>query len=231
MTPTERYRVGGIVSNFEFGTNDGVDITFTTYTWGGTGADGMTFFLADADKPPTLGASGGSLGYSCSNANPVFSGVDGGYFGIGMDEWGNYVNRGDNTNTGFTNPARQDNLTPNTIGIRGAGSINYGYMSNPDRFLQDAYNRMQWGIVPNDVKNRWRARWHTATPAAALNAQQRQEIANAIRSICRNGAYTISRDFVPAGRNPVRLSDAYPVDNPSRSELSCITINIFNTLF
>lgn len=227
LTPVRTFHVGGIVSDFSFPTNDGVDITFTTYTWGGSGADGMTFFLADADKPATLGASGGSIGYSCSNGNLVFSGVDGGYFGIGMDEYGNYVNHRDNTNTGAITPSHPENRTVNAIGIRGAGSINYSYMSNPDRFLQDVYNRMQWGIVPNDVKNRWRARWHTATPPASMTEPQQQEIANIMRGICRSGVYTIERDFVPAGRNPVRLSDAYPADNPARSQLKLYNYKYF----
>jgi len=78
LTPVNWQQVGGIVSDFTFGTKEGVEITFITYTWGGTGADGMTFFLADGSKPATLGASGGSIGYQCSNGNPIFSGVYGG---------------------------------------------------------------------------------------------------------------------------------------------------------
>lgn len=152
LTPTEQQMVGGIVSDFTFDTNEGVEITFTTYTWGGTGADGMTFFLVDGAKPATLGASGGSLGYTCARDNPVFSGIDGAYLGIGIDEWGNFVNPGDNSSTGV-------GFRPNTIGIRGAGSINYNYMSNPDRFLQDVYSRMGWGAVPQSIKDRWRRDW------------------------------------------------------------------------
>ena len=88
-------------------------------------------------------------GYTCARDNPVFSGIDGAYLGIGIDEWGNFVNPGDNSSTGV-------GFRPNTIGIRGAGSINYNYMSNPDRFLQDVYTRLGWGTVPANIKNQWR---------------------------------------------------------------------------
>lgn len=92
LTNNANWQVGGIVSNFDFPTNDGVDITFTSYSYGGNGADGMAFFLLDADRPATLGANGGALGYSCSNMNAMYNGVDGAYLGIGMDEWGNFLN-------------------------------------------------------------------------------------------------------------------------------------------
>ncbi|MDO4693598.1 MAG: PilC/PilY family type IV pilus protein [Eikenella sp.] len=213
LTPAERYRVGGIVSNFSFPTNEGVDITFTTYAWGGTGADGMTFFLADADKPATLGASGGSLSYSCSKANPVFSGVDGGYFGIGMDEWGNYVNARDNTNTGALNPSHPENRSPNAIGIRGAGSVNYNYFSNPDRFLQDVYTRMGLGAVPATTKTSWRNQWQVAS-ASNLRA-----VADRLRKVCETGTYQIDTSFLPAGRTPITLSTAYAKDDVARSQL------------
>ena len=60
LTPAKNYQSGGIVSNFTFPTNDGVDISFTTYTYGGNGADGMSFALIDGDEPATLGCLGGA---------------------------------------------------------------------------------------------------------------------------------------------------------------------------
>src|SRR5271167_2351937 len=41
----------------------------------GTGADGNGFFLQDASKPASLGSTGGSLGYTCSNRNPQADGM------------------------------------------------------------------------------------------------------------------------------------------------------------
>lgn len=194
LTPSEQWRVGGIVSDFTFPTNEGVDITFTTYTWGGNGADGMTFFLADGSRPPSLGASGGSLGYSCSNENPIFSGVNGGYLGIGIDEWGNFVNgsntdrarnMGDNTNTGV-------GFVKNAIGIRGAGDISYFYIR--DQLLQDAYTAQGWGTVPFTIQQNWRNFWTANTTAKT------QAIAGVIRETCRSGVLTIDSQYTPPGR-------------------------------
>lgn len=64
-----------------------------------SGADGISFFLADGSQPATVGALGGSLGYNCSNGNSTYDGVVGGYIGLGIDEYGN-ASSGDNTNTG-----------------------------------------------------------------------------------------------------------------------------------
>ena len=185
LTPATIHRAGGIVSKFDFPTNDGVEITFTTYTWGGNGADGMTFFLADADRPPTLGATGGSLGYPCSNVNPIYSGVDGGYFGIGMDEYGNYVNQADNTNSGV-------GFNKNTIAIRGAGSINIGYLGNADHFLQDVYTSQGWGTVPAHIKTAWNQKW-------ADNPLQ-------LRDVCSSGRLNLS-DTETGGRGLLNLSE------------------------
>ena len=90
-------QTGAVVSDFRFPTNEGLQVTFTTVTYGGdglngTGADGISFYLMDGDKQPSVGGLGGSLGYSCSNVNSQYDGVAGGYIGIGIDEYGNFSN-------------------------------------------------------------------------------------------------------------------------------------------
>lgn len=119
---------GAVVSDFTFPSGEGVQVTFTTYTYGGSGADGMTFFLADGAQDPSIGGTGGSLGYSCSNVNPGYNGVKGGYLGLGIDEYGNFMNRGDNTASGFNaagnyQAAGANDLIAGRIGLRGAGNI------------------------------------------------------------------------------------------------------------
>ena len=97
---------------------------------GGDGADGISFFLQDGTQAPGLGAFGGSLAYSCSNANTPHDGLTGGYIGLGIDEYGNFLN-GTNLVAGYTgtNVATGDNAAygygykPGRIGLRGAGSI------------------------------------------------------------------------------------------------------------
>src|SRR3569833_3930173 len=76
-----------------------------------------------------IGAWGGSLAYTCSNANPPYDGLAGGYLGLGIDEWGNFLNGTTNTlgETGATasgdNTASGGGYQPGRIGLRGAGNI------------------------------------------------------------------------------------------------------------
>ncbi|MGO9925920.1 MAG: pilus assembly protein [Mycobacterium sp.] len=105
----------------------------------------MSFFLQDASYTPTYGVTlgdwGGSLGYTCSNvnnsANQGYDGMVGGYLGLGIDEFGNFLNgdtvnssgvvtyNGDNTSSGY-------GYVPNRVGMRGAGSTKWAFLStNP----------------------------------------------------------------------------------------------------
>jgi type IV pilus assembly protein PilY1 len=122
------------------------------------GADGMSFFLLDdsyveSANPVTgaaygannggpygvtLGDWGGSLGYTCSDSNNSvsqgYAGMIGGYIGLGIDEFGNFLNgdgltaagvvtySGDNTASGY-------GYVPNRIGMRGAGATAWAYLN------------------------------------------------------------------------------------------------------
>jgi type IV pilus assembly protein PilY1 len=147
---------GGVIYGSPFATGAGVSITFRTVTYlgnsggaGGDGADGISFYLMDATKLNTstitgtssgdgngLGAWGGSLGYTCSNANPPYNGLIGGYLGLGIDEYGNFLN-GKYWMPGYTGPnsATSDNTVlgygykPNRIGLRGAGNIAWNWLN------------------------------------------------------------------------------------------------------
>ncbi len=113
LTPAANNQTGAILSSFApFPLSQGMQVTFTTYTYGGdkggtakNGADGITFMLTDGTvtAPTTTGGEGGSMGYSCSNGNGVYEGMAYGYLGLGIDEFGNYLNSGDNTSTGIYN--------------------------------------------------------------------------------------------------------------------------------
>jgi type IV pilus assembly protein PilY1 len=142
---------GAILSANTFSTGSGLQVTFKTVTYRGDGggaghdgADGISFFLMDGSKPAGIGATGGSLAYSCSNNNPNYDGLNGGYIGLGIDEFGNFLN-GANLVPGYTgtNTATGDNSAfgygykPGRIGMRGAGSISWAalngaYGTNPN---------------------------------------------------------------------------------------------------
>ena len=146
---------GAIISNVPFALSSaGLQVTFTTETYEGDsgsnssggdsdGADGISFFLQDASQPVvTLGDWGGSLGYTCSNSNDSvaqgYDGMIGGYIGLGIDEYGNFLDGTVITNAanGTTSVATgQDNTSSgygklaNRVGLRGAGSTAWSYLS------------------------------------------------------------------------------------------------------
>ncbi len=118
---------GAIFLNQTFPSNNGLQATFTTYVYGGNnggsaklGADGMGFYILDGTQAANIGDWGGSLGYDCSNTNNSvpngFQGMVGAYLGLGIDEYGNFSNKSDNTATG---PA----VTPNAVVMRGYGNV------------------------------------------------------------------------------------------------------------
>jgi type IV pilus assembly protein PilY1 len=126
---------GAIISATPFGTTNGVQITFKTVTYrgdsggsSGDGADGISFFMLNgANAPTAVGSQGGSLAYTCSNpgnigGHPTIDGVTGAYIGLGIDEYGNFLNQGDNTATGF-------GAQGNRIGLRGAGNVSWAYLN------------------------------------------------------------------------------------------------------
>lgn len=162
LTSALNNQTGAILSDFTFPLSQGMQVTFTTYTYGGdsggtarNGADGITFMLADgtAAKPTTTGGEGGSMGYSCSNSNGKYEGMANAYLGLGIDEFGNYLNSGDNTSTGIYN-TNSKNYTagttygtntfqngdsakqagagwfyqPERIGLRGAGNTTWAWL-------------------------------------------------------------------------------------------------------
>ena len=134
---------GAILASTVFPTGAGIQVTFKTVTYhgdsggaGADGADGISFFLQDGSQAPGLGAFGGSLAYSCSNNNTPHDGLTGGYIGLGIDEYGNFLN-GSNLVAGYTgtNVATGDNTAygygykPGRIGLRGAGNVSFAALS------------------------------------------------------------------------------------------------------
>jgi type IV pilus assembly protein PilY1 len=137
-------QTGSVVSNFTFPSNKGIAVTWTSVSYGGngyngTGADGITFFLSDGAYDASIGAFGGSLGYSCANGKVPSDGVVGGYIGIGIDEFGNYPNPGDNTDTG-------PGVKAGRITMRGAGFTAWSWLS-----ASPAYGKYYPGTVVNNT--------------------------------------------------------------------------------
>lgn len=148
-------QTGAVVSNFTFPSNEGVQVTFTTVTYGGnayqnsagqkSGADGISFFLMDGAVSPNVGGNGGSLGYTCSNVNATYNGVTGAYIGVGIDEYGNFSNPNDNTVSG-------PGAYPGRISVRGAGNVSWNWLhTNYPAYYPSSSN--QQTVVQNTCKS------------------------------------------------------------------------------
>jgi len=96
-------------------------VEFDYYVYGDLtgGGDGLAMVFSDSTVVPLPGGYGGSLGYAPKNS---IEGFAGGWMGIGLDEYGNFLNRNDGAkNGGFTTLVRE------TISIRGSGTGTSGY--------------------------------------------------------------------------------------------------------
>ncbi|MBM3127570.1 MAG: hypothetical protein FJ009_02930 [Chloroflexi bacterium] len=124
LTSATNDQAGSAIYNTAFSSSDGVRATFTYATYGGSGADGFSFYLIDgATAVPTLGAAAGSLGYSWWNTSPFQNGVTNGYVGIGFDEYGNFSNQDFGACGAGACPGR----VANSVTIRGSGNLNTGF--------------------------------------------------------------------------------------------------------
>lgn len=114
-------------------TTGGLDITFDQAQYGGSGADGISFFLVDGSTNLTEpGATGGGLGYSAGwdGGTGYGTGVDNGLLGVGIDKWGNFSAPGSTgsgcaSGSGVGSPG--PGQTPNVVAVRGPGNGSAGY--------------------------------------------------------------------------------------------------------
>lgn len=133
LSPATNDDAGFTLYNHALPTSGGLDITFDQAQYGGSGADGIGFFLVDGAVDLTSpGGAGGGLGYSAGNTNGASytPGIDGGLLGIGIDKWGNFSSSWSSgtgcaagTGVGSAGPGQ----TPNVVAIRGEGSGTAGY--------------------------------------------------------------------------------------------------------
>ncbi len=106
-----------------FDSTKGVNVTFDFFSYGGSGADGLSFFLIDGSvlgKDVVPGGSGAGLGYAA--VSETAGGLTSGYLGIGFDEFGNFSNPNETSPGG-------DGRTPDSIAVRGSSANNYKYLT------------------------------------------------------------------------------------------------------
>ncbi len=126
LTENQTSQRGYVYIDIPFPSVFGIKASFEYFSYGGDvlrRADGLSFFLFDADVPVfSAGGFGGSLGYAQRGSDP---GLSRAYIGIGFDEFGNFGNTSENKVGGF--PGVGTDLVPDAIVIRGPGNGNAGY--------------------------------------------------------------------------------------------------------
>ena len=154
-----------------FSSAQGAVVEFEYVSWGGSGADGMSLFLYDAAATMAGAVSGASLGY-CSG--------DGGYLGIGLDEFGNFSSNGA---VGRCPNSDGPGNQADRVVVRGPRSANNPYIGNaavpapgidvPGATARPAPNRVRYFLVPNGTGG-YRVTVgfgaNGATPTTILNA-------------------------------------------------------------
>ncbi len=129
LTTNGGNQVGSVFDTTSLPASQGLDITFNTYQFHGSGADGISFTLAAADPtnpqpPASAGPTGGSLGYS---TNQTLSGVPNGYLGIGFDVYGNFLNTSYGGSTCPSFGGVNGSTHPQNVTVRGPGNGTTGY--------------------------------------------------------------------------------------------------------
>lgn len=100
LTPNQQSRFGAVfIGDRQFSSQNGITVEFEYMIYGGTGGDGLSMFLFDANiQNPTIGAHGAGIGYSYSNVihqyyvsqGYQYTGLTGAYIGIALDVYGNF---------------------------------------------------------------------------------------------------------------------------------------------
>ncbi|MCD4532489.1 DUF11 domain-containing protein [Nocardioides sp. cx-169] len=167
LTDTSTQTAGSVLYNRPIPAVAGVTITFDQYQYGGTGADGIGFFLVDGATDLTrTGGAGGSLGYA--QRTPASGGDDepgvvGGVLGVGLDAYGNYYDdaerRGDGCPEDERSPSTAEGaVAPNVITLRGPGDGMTGYCYLASTTPADAEDPNDPGTTLNGGTGTLRAR-------------------------------------------------------------------------
>ncbi|MBD2766474.1 T9SS type A sorting domain-containing protein [Hymenobacter sp. BT664] len=134
LTRALNNQMGYAFDNTQLPTGQGFRVTFDFFAYGGTGADGFSFFLFDGNMPIgnfSAGANGGSLGYAqkvgtAGNDDP---GLTGGYIGVGIDPWGNFSNPVEGRVGGVQSNLFPVRRSPQSVAVRGRAVDSYPYLA------------------------------------------------------------------------------------------------------
>jgi hypothetical protein len=162
LTPAENSKAGAAFYTIPQQTTGGIDATFTINQRGGTGADGMTFFLKDGDDTSTTpGPAGSRLGFNAGGSTP---GISGALIGVGFDRFGGFiradriVQKGNFTcpQLGGTDQQGGNQTLSNNLTLRGPGQGLEGYcklvegvQQRPETDWQDSEKTIRFRYDPS----------------------------------------------------------------------------------
>jgi outer membrane protein OmpA-like peptidoglycan-associated protein len=128
LTSATNDQFGYVLDDASFPSNNGILAEFEYATWGGSGADGLTFFLYDGSTSLAnfhAGPAGGSIGYTNCPSNST-AGLSNAYIGVAFDEWGNFAN---STFCNQSGGAGTD-LEPGRVSVRAGQASNYNFLTS-----------------------------------------------------------------------------------------------------
>lgn len=173
-------QVGSVFNSVSVPTSQGLDMSFESYQYDGSGADGISFALAaanpaDPTPPATTGPVGGSLGYSANSNSGTNDGLPFGYLGFGLDVYGNFESSTyGGTGCSVTSAAAE------SVTVRGPGNGAAGYC------ILDTSGGLGAGALDDTSAS--------ATPAAAA-----VPVEVALNPSASATTMTLSNETVPAG--------------------------------
>lgn len=195
---------GYVFVDIPFSSAFGLKVSFEFSSWGGSGADGFSFFMFDGSINAStfeIGGTGGALGYTPvrfgSETNLIAKGLKGAYLGIGFDELGNFGNSRDGRYGGMEDPSNGPDtpmrpLFQHSVVVRGPSD------GDPSVPLRD-----------RDRENAWKS----GVPLLGPRWQSYQFIDGRIFDPASTGSYQVSGVPSPT------FADATPYLHPERLEL------------
>jgi hypothetical protein len=181
--------VGSAYLSTAFSSAAGVRLSFDYTSWGGGGADGSSFFLWDGSIPFSVGQSGGSLGYANGCGTP---GVNAGYVGIGLDEYGNDANAFDNCHNGGDGVTFQP--FNQQVGIRGSALNGYAWLTGSG-LLSQSLSFPFTTARPDQAGPNFRHVTMTITPGGLLTVQVQLGAGSAPATLINN--YNLAAQGAP----------------------------------
>ncbi|MEG4572050.1 DUF4347 domain-containing protein [Microcoleus sp. N3A4] len=201
LTPAENVREAFVIYNNPISSTDGLRIQFDFYSYGSNQqspapvgssidpqpADGLGFFFIDGTASPTrTGGFGGSLGYAQRTGVP---GIEGGYLGIGFDEYGNFSTSTEGRSGPNPRPIPGSSIgsfRPDSVTLRGNEADGYPFLAN--------------AIVPFGIDNIPTSINFTGPPGSSFNF---------------SNTFTSDRDLAKRSVQ-ITLNPSNDPDNPSR---------------